>query len=52
MYPIVLPPELEARIRVLEDPSQQGADFDGKTWFWLVVLGIVVPAAAVVWGVS
>ncbi len=52
MSSTVLPAELEARIRVLEDPAQQGADFDRTTWFWLVVLGIVVPAIAVLWGVS
>lgn len=52
MNSTVLPPELEARIRVLEDPAQQGADFDRSTWFWLVVLGLVVPVLAVAWGVA
>lgn len=47
-----LHPELERRIRALESISDQEADFDGKTWFWLIVLGIFVPVISVVWGLS
>ena len=42
--------ELERRIRLLEDPSNQGAEFDTASWIWLIVLGIVLPAAVFVWG--
>ncbi|HEX9447360.1 MAG TPA: hypothetical protein VF920_05245 [Dongiaceae bacterium] len=45
-----LSPELERRVAVLEDPAQQGADFDGSSWFWLILLGIVGPLALLVWG--
>jgi hypothetical protein len=45
-----LHPELERRVRLLEDPSNQGADFDASSWFWLIVLGIVVPIAAITLG--
>ena len=37
-----LPPELEARIAALESAAPQ-TDFDPASWFWMVLLGIVVP---------
>jgi hypothetical protein len=44
-----LPPELEARIATLESsPSNQ--DFDALGWFWMVLFGIVLPAALIVLG--
>ena len=45
-----LPPELEARIRALEDESGQGSGFTAECWIWLVVLGVIVPSALLVWG--
>jgi hypothetical protein len=45
-----LPPELEERITALEDPARQGADFDAVSWAWLILLGMVVPLALLVWG--
>ncbi len=46
------PPELEARIRVLEDPANQGGEFDRQSWIWLLLLGVVLPAIVFVWGHS
>jgi hypothetical protein len=37
-----LPPELEARIAAFEK-SPRAADFDGASWIWMVLLGIVLP---------
>jgi hypothetical protein len=45
-----IPAELERRIRLLEDPSKQGEDFDGTSWFWLIALGIVLPVIGLVIG--
>ena len=47
-----LPPELEARVAALESaPSgTSGADFDGSSWFWMLLLGIAIPAALLVVG--
>lgn len=47
-----LHPELERRIQALESVSDEPTDFDAKTWVWLIILGIVVPVIAIVWGVS
>ncbi len=43
------PAELEQRIAILENPSNQGAAFDASTWRWLVFLGLVLPATFVFW---
>ncbi len=45
-----LPPELERRIRLLEDPSNQGQDYDGAAWAALIVLGIILPVIALLIG--
>jgi hypothetical protein len=45
-----LPPGLRERIEALEDPARQAADFDARSWVWLILLGIVVPVALLVWG--
>ena len=45
-----IPAELERRIRALESPGGEGEDFDGTSWLWLVVLGVVLPVIALVWG--
>lgn len=44
--------DLDKRLAALEESSQQGADFDGLSWFWLLLFGIVVPLALLVWGWS
>lgn len=41
---IELHPELERRIRALENVSEQGAGFTAQDWLWLIVLGVLVPA--------
>jgi hypothetical protein len=45
-----LEPELERRVRALEAGADAGSDFDAASWFWMVVLGIALPAALLVWG--
>jgi len=45
-----LPPGLSERIEALENPTQQGADFDARSWGWLILLGIGVPLALLIWG--
>jgi hypothetical protein len=45
-----LPAELERRIAILEDPANQGAEFDASSWMWLLVLGLLMPIAILVWG--
>ena len=37
-----LPPDLEARIAALEK-SAATADFDSASWFWMILLGLVLP---------
>ena len=43
------PPELEARIAALERAASR-ADFDRLSWFWMVLLGIVVPVILLIVG--
>jgi hypothetical protein len=45
----VLPQELEARLAALEALAPS-ADFDGFRWFWMVLLGILLPAVLLVVG--
>jgi hypothetical protein len=45
-----LHPELERRIAALESGTDAGSDFDAASWFWIVLLGILGPAALLVWG--
>lgn len=47
-----LEPELERRIAELENPANQGAGFGSVDWFWLAALGVLLPAALLVWGWS
>lgn len=42
--------ELESRLAALDSGAQQGDDFDARSWFWLAVLGVVVPAVLLVIG--
>jgi len=39
-----LPPELEARIAAFESTAPT-SDFDGASWFWMILLGIAIPLA-------
>jgi hypothetical protein len=41
-HPPALPPQLEARIAVLEKAAPT-ADFDAASWFWMFLLGIAIP---------
>jgi hypothetical protein len=45
----VPPPELEARLSVLE-AGAAGADFDAFSWFWMVLLGVVLPVVLLIVG--
>jgi hypothetical protein len=45
-----IPAELERRIKALESVENQGEDFDGSSWAWLIGLGVVLPVIALVWG--
>jgi len=47
-----LPPELQRRIRSLENPAEQGRDFDRVSWAWLILLGVVTPVLLLLWGWS
>jgi len=38
-----LPAALEERIAALESAREVGEDFDARSWFWLIVLGVLVP---------
>jgi hypothetical protein len=44
-----LAPELARRIEILEHDGDAG-DFDSASWFWLVLFGVVTPAALLLWG--
>jgi hypothetical protein len=44
-----LPPELEARIAALESAASS-TDFDAWGWLWIVLFGIVLPAALIALG--
>jgi hypothetical protein len=39
-----LPPELEERIAAFENTAP-AADFDGASWFWMILLGVALPLA-------
>ena len=44
-----LPAELEARLAALETGAA-GSDFDGLSWFWMILIGIVIPILLLVIG--
>ncbi len=48
--PDVLPPELEERLAALESGREAGSDFDGRSAFWLALLGIILPFVLLVIG--
>jgi hypothetical protein len=37
-----LPAELEARLAALETGTER-SDFDGLSWFWMILIGIAIP---------
>lgn len=41
-----LHPELERRLKLLEQPRNQGEDYDRSAWFALIGLGIILPIIA------
>jgi hypothetical protein len=44
-----LPQELEARLSALETGTAR-TDFDAFSWFWMALLGILLPAVLLVVG--
>ncbi len=45
-----LPAELERRIAALESGTAAGEDFDTRSWFWMLLFGVVVPVLLLLWG--
>lgn len=45
-----LPPELARRLEVIARQGRDAGEFDVRSWIWLVLLGLVVPAALLLWG--
>jgi hypothetical protein len=45
-----LDPELERRLTALEQPENQGRGFGAADWAWLALLGVIFPAALLIWG--
>ncbi|MEO6607788.1 MAG: hypothetical protein ABIN69_04900 [Aestuariivirga sp.] len=41
-----LHPELERRLTLLENPKNQGEDYDATAWVVLIGLGVVLPIIA------
>ncbi len=44
-----LPPELARRIAILEREVDSGG-FNRASWFWLLLFGVAIPAALLLWG--
>jgi len=47
--PQALPPELEARIACFESAAPT-SDFDAASWFWMLLLGVLIPVALLIAG--
>jgi hypothetical protein len=45
-----LHPDLERRIRELENPANQGEGFTGGDWAWLLITGVIGPVLLLIWG--
>ena len=43
-----LPEELETRLRAVEKAG--ATDFDALSWFWMLLLGLVLPCALILIG--
>ncbi len=48
--PNSLPAELERRIAALESGAAAGEDFDARSWFWMLLFGVALPVALLLWG--
>lgn len=48
--PAAEPATLEERLAALESGRETGEDFDSRSWFWMILLGIVIPALLLVVG--
>lgn len=44
------PASLDERLAALESGRGLGEDFDARSWFWLVLLGVVVPGLLLIVG--
>lgn len=40
-----LNPELERRLKALENPAEQGGDYNSTSWFWLLFLESCCPSS-------
>jgi hypothetical protein len=47
--PMPMPEELERRIEAIERHDLAG-DLNRASWFWLLLFGIAIPAALLLWG--
>jgi hypothetical protein len=45
-----LQPELARRIEILEREVDSSGDFNRASWFWLLLFGVVIPVALLLWG--
>lgn len=45
-----LPAELERRVAAIEAGQEAGSDFTLGSWLWMILLGVVVPIALLMWG--
>jgi hypothetical protein len=45
-----LPAELERRLALLESGSECGDDFDAGSLWWLLILGLLIPAGLLLIG--
>lgn len=45
-----LPPELERRLAAIESGAEAGSDFDAASWIWMILFGVVLPVALLIWG--
>ena len=44
------PEELERRLSLLSEASEQGEDIDAMGWGWLILLGVVGPIVIILLG--
>lgn len=44
--------ELERRIALMEDAGNLGAKLESRDWMWLLILGVALPLAFLVWGIT
>ena len=45
-----LQPELARRIEILEREVDSSGDFSRASWFWLLLFGVAIPVALLLWG--